>query len=344
MHDPAPSEYFSITNDVADRLLRGSHQLAGVPEGDRSLVLRAALDAVPEAAGLIGPTAGLFADGDSSASRLSFSCLSAAATFPHARRDQIADLGALTAILFGIDDITDNIAGQWSRHDISAFFGQLGAIVSGEPAQPSAPGPAGQALRAWQVWCARFREHAGAAVHAQTLREQLELAGAAMIREGVWSAGGEPWPAYEDYVTNGALTILYPTWWAAALAICGPAPADAGHWRSSARVTALGAACMRLANDIRTFERERSEGKPSSVLILERAGLATEAAVERVHAHFAELDAEFLAALTEVPEPLAGIAEGQRRNVAFNGGWYMARDTHAYTVRELTRDVGTYVD
>ncbi|MEV1176573.1 terpene synthase family protein [Nonomuraea sp. NPDC049784] len=344
MSDPALSGYFSISNDLVDRLLRGSHQLAGVPEEDRSGVLRAALDAVPEAAELVRPYPHLLADGDSSASRLAFSCLSAAATFPQARPDQIADLGTLIAILFGFDDIADNIAGQWSHRDIAAFFEQLCLIVSGEPPQTSAEGALGQGLHVWQAWCDRFRGHEGAAVHASTLREQLELAGAAMIRERRWAAGEEPWPSYEEYVANGSLTILYPTWWAAALAICGPAPADAEHWGSTARITGLGAACMRLVNDVRTFEREKSEGKPSSVLILECQGMTTEAAVQRVFAHYAELNAAFLAAIGELPSLLAGVGEGQRKNVAFNGGWYMARDTHAYTVQELVRDADTYAD
>ncbi|MEQ4722732.1 terpene synthase family protein [Nonomuraea sp. B19D2] len=325
-----------------DRLLRGAHQLAGVPEEDRGAVLRAGLDAVPEAAGLVRPYTSLFADGDSSASRLAFSCLSAAATFPHARPDQIADLGTLITILFGIDDIADNIAGQWTHRDITAFFEQLCSMISGAPPRAGAEDAVGQGLHAWQEWCARFRGHAGAEVHAPMLREQLERAGFAMVRERRWAAGDEPWPAYDEYLANGSLTILYPTWWAAALGICGPAPADAEHWGSIERVTSLGAACMRLANDIRTFERERNEGKPSSVLILERAGMTTEAAVERVFAHYAELHAVFLAALAELPAPLAGIADGQRRNVAFNGGWFMARDTHAYTVQELVRDADTY--
>ncbi|MEU6715312.1 terpene synthase family protein [Nonomuraea sp. NPDC046802] len=344
MSDSTPSEYFGIGNEVVDRLLHGSHQLAGVPDEDRSVVLRAALDAVSEAAELVRPHPDLFADGDSSASRLSFSCLSAAATFPHARPDQIADLGMLTTILFGVDDIADNIAGQWSHGDINAFFRELCGIVSGEFPQVNADDPVGQALHVWHEWCARFRRHAAATAHAPVLEEQLELAGGAMVRERLWAAGGEPWPTYEEYVANGRLTILYPTWWAAALVICGPVPADAEHWEAITRITTLGAACMRLANDIRTFERERREGKPSSVLILERAGLTTEVAVERVHAHYAELNTAFLAALAELPAPLAGIGEGQRRNVAFNGGWFMARDTHAYTVRDLARDVDTYAD
>ncbi|TMR96212.1 terpene synthase family protein [Nonomuraea basaltis] len=347
MSDADPSGYFSIRNDVVDRLLQGAHRLAGVPEEHRSAVLRAAAEAVSDAAELLRPYTGLFADGDSAASRLSFSCLSAAATFPHAPPDQIADLGALTAILFGIDDIADDIAGQWSHRDVAAFFARLRAMVSGAPPQTStapadAADPMGQALHAWQGWCDRFHAHPGAATHVPTLVERLELAGAAMARERVWAAGSEPWPAYDDYLANGRITILYPTWWAAALAICGPAPADAAHWGSIAPATAFGAACMRLANDIRTFERERGEGKPNSVLILERSGMTVEAAVERVSTHIAELNGAFAAALAELPPELADVAEGQRRSVAFNGAWYMARDTHAYTVQDLVRDADAH--
>jgi hypothetical protein len=325
-----------------DRLLNRSHQLAGVPERDRSTVLSAALDSVPLGERLLRPYTSLFADGDNSASRLAFSCLSAAATFPRAGRNEIADLGTLTAILFGLDDIADNVAGHSSDRDVVELFDRLAAVLDGEPVTADATDLVGQALYAWQAWCTRFRAHPGAAAHLPTLRKRLDLAGAAMARERVWAAGGEPWPAYEEYLANGRITILYPTWWAAALAVCGPVPADVAHWESIAPATALGAACMRLANDIRTFERERREGKPNSVLILERAGMTIEAAVERVSTHIAELNAAFAAALAELPPELADIAEGQRRSVAFNGAWYMARDTHAYTVRELAGDVDTH--
>lgn len=350
MSDPGGHAYFGIRNDLADRLLKGSHQLAGVLEGDRGAVLRAALDAVPEAAGLLRPFPVLFADGESSASRLAFSCLSAAATFPLARRDQIAELGALTAILFGLDDIADGIAGDWSDNDFTAFIARLRAMSAGPPfaapepaaSEPVADGPIEQVLSAWQAWCARFHGHAGAAVHAPNLGRRLELAGAAMVRERAWAAGRAPWPEYADYLANGLLTILYPTWWAAALAIRGPIPAEAAHWASIEPATHLGAACMRLANDIRTFEREKAEGKPNSISILENAGTETARAVTRVSAHIGELDAEFRAALAELPAELAEIAEGQRRSVSFNGRWYLARDTHAYTVQELAGDLESH--
>ncbi|MEV4468522.1 terpene synthase family protein [Nonomuraea salmonea] len=339
MSDPS-SAYFDIRNDLADRLLKASHQLAGVPGRDRAAVLTAALDAVPEADRLLRPHTTLFADGDSASSRLAFSCLSAAATFPAATRDQIADLGALTAVLFGMDDIADSIAGDWSDADVDAFFGRIKGVLSGsEPGGASGEaGPMAAALSAWRAWCARFRAHPGAAAHTSSLLGQLDLAGAAMALERRWAIGGEPWPGYDRYLANGGLTILYRTWWAAALGVCGPEPARTEHWAAIEPATALGAECMRLANDLRTFERERREGKPNSVLILERAGTSTEAAVERVSAHIAELNAAFDAELRRLPAELAGVVEGQRRSVAFNGAWYMARDTHAYTVRELAED------
>lgn len=337
------SAYFTIRNDLADQLLERSHQLAGVPEQDRGHILKAALDAVPEVERLLRPYAALFAEGDSTASRLAFSCLSAAATFPRARESQIADLGALSSILFGVDDIADNVAGDWTDRDVIALFQRLSSVLSGAPIEPDAGmEPMEQAIHAWQAWCARFRAYDGAEAYVPSLMEQLELTGAAMARERVWATGGEPWPSYEEYMANAGLTFLYHTWWLAALGICRPVPADAAHWRSIGRLTDLGASCLRLANDIRTFERERSEGKPNSVLILERAGMSTEAAVERVSAHIVELNADFSAAIAELPAGLEGVAEGQHRCVSFSGGWYMARDTHAYTVRDLAEDADAH--
>ncbi|MEV0821559.1 terpene synthase family protein [Nonomuraea rubra] len=353
MNDPV-SAYFDIRNDLADRLLEQSHQLAGVPEQDRGAVLEAALDAVPEVERLLRPYASLFADGNSAASRLAFSCLSAAATFPHARREQIADLGALSTILFGVDDITDNLAGDWTDRDIVVLFGDLASVLSGPPlpvdagADAGAAGDAGarpvdEAMAAWQSWCARLHRYDGAGAYLPILRAQLERTGEAMARERVWATGGEPWPAYEEYLPHAAVTFLYHTWWLAALAICGPAPADApAVWRSIEQVTDLGAACLRLANDVRTFQRERHEGKPNAVLILEGAGTSTEAAVERVTAHIRRLNAEFAEAIAGLPDGLAWVADGQYRCVTFSGGWYMARDTHAYTVRDLAADADAH--
>lgn len=331
--------YFDIRNDLADSLLKGSHQLAGVPGEDRGIVLRAALDAVPEAAGLMRSYPVLFPDGESSASRLAFSCLAAAATFPLARRDQIADLGVLSAILFGVDDIADSVAGRWSERDFAALCAELPLILSGDADANPSEEPVGQIRAAWAQWCDRFHGYAGAAVHTPNLARQLELAGAAMARERAWAAGREPWPSYEDYLANGKLSFLYPTWWAAALVICGPGPADAGHWTSIEAATHLGSSCLRLANDIRTFEREKAEGKPNSVSILQATGMTTEAVVPRIAAHIDELDAAFRAELVNVPAELEDIAEGQRRSVSFSNRWYMVRDTHAYTVHDLSRDV-----
>ncbi|GAA2204857.1 hypothetical protein GCM10009850_005790 [Nonomuraea monospora] len=339
MIDPE-SAYFGIRNDLADQLLEQSHQLAGVPEQDRGDVLKAALDAVPEVEGLLRPYTSLFADGNSAASRLAFSCLSAAATFPHARREQIADLGALSTILFGVDDITDNIAGNWTDRDIVALFRDLAAVLSGaSPAPATGTRPVDEALRAWQAWCARFHRYGGAGTYLPDLVAQLGRTGEAMARERVWATGGEPWPAYEEYLPHAAVTFLYHTWWLAALAICGPAPAD---WRSIERVTDLGAACLRLANDVRTFQRERDEGKPNAVLIYERDGLSTGEAVERVSAHIRALNADFAEAVAGLPAGLAWVADGQYRCVTFSGGWYMARDTHAYTVRDLAADADAH--
>lgn len=331
-------EYFGIRNDLADRLMAGSHQLAGVPEPDRGPVLRAAVEAVPLAADWLRPFPALFAEGDSSASRLAFSCLSAAATFPRAELDQIASLGALTTILFGVDDIADGIAGSWSDRDFAAFFQRLPAILTGGAPPEGAGGPVTELLEAWRQWCERFHRYPGAAEHAAEFAVQLEIAGAAMGRERGWTSGVEAWPSYSGYLANGMITILYHTWWTAALGVCGPLPARAAHWTAIEHATDLGGSCLRLANDIRSFERERAEGKPNSISILERSGLSTAQAVAQVSAHVDELDAAFLKELGELPAELAGVAEGQRRSVAFNGGWYRARDTHAYTVQDLGDD------
>ncbi|MGV9304087.1 terpene synthase family protein [Nonomuraea sp. NPDC003727] len=330
--------YFGIRNDLADRLLTGSHQLAGVPAEDREVVLRAALDAADEAAALLRPYPVLYADGRSSASRLAFSCLSAAATFPHARRDQIADLGALTTILFGVDDIADSIAGQWSEPEVAAFFTELPAILTGRSHADGSESPPAQVLSAWAQWCRRLHDRPGASVHVPALARQLQLAGEAMNRERAWAARRQPWPSYDAYLANGMLTILYHSWWSAALIVCGPEPAEAAHWTAIEPATDLGASCLRLANDIRTFQREKAEGKPNAVSILERAGMTATAAIPRIAAHIDTLEADFTAELAKLPAELAGIADGQNRSVAFNGRWYMARDTHAYTVGDLAAD------
>lgn len=345
MSSTNPRSYFAIRNDLADTLLKGSHQLAGVPEGSRGAVLRTALDAVPEAAGSLRAHPVLYADGESSASRLAFSCLSAAATFPDASLDRIAHLGALTVILFGVDDLADGTAGgsgTWSEHDLSAFFARLAGRLTGEDTEKEPGGPAGQVVDAWTRWCADFRGHPGAAVHAPVLARQLLLAGDAMARERAWSTGRAPWPSYDDYLPVATISFLYHAWWAAALAVCGPAHAHTAHWTAIEPATGLGASCLRLANDLRSFERERAEGKPNAISILERAGLSTAAAVARVAAHADELEAALRAALARPPAELAPIARAQLNCVAFNGRWYRARDTHAYTVRELAGDADAH--
>lgn len=338
-----PQGYFVIRNELADSLLKGSHQLAGVPEPDRRRVLHTALEVVPEAAEHLRPYPVLYADGESSASRLAFSCLSAAATFPDAAREQIIDLAVLTMILFGIDDIADGVAGPSAERDHGAIFAALPAILGRTSRAPAPGSPVEQILAAWSRWCDRFHGYAGAASHLSRLSRHVELVGEAMGRERAWAEARDPWPSYADYLANGVHSITYPVWWVAALAVCGPEPAREAHWASIEPATHLGAACMRLANDIRTFEREKAEGKPNSISILQREGLSTREAVARVTAHIDELDTAFRRALAGLPAELAGIAAAQIRSVSFNGRWYLARDTHAYTVGELADDARTHV-
>ncbi|RAY15860.1 hypothetical protein DPM19_08850 [Actinomadura craniellae] len=328
--------YFDIHNAVVGSVLPDAHPLKGIPVEDLDAVLDGAVATTRSVSELLRPYSVLYPDGRRTESRLAFCCLSAAATFPGAAIDVLTDMAALTMLLFGVDDVTDEIVESCTDEQFESFTTDLYAVLAGGAAGEWDPaGPAGQVLAAWSLWSERFHARPIAGAHVAEVIEQLKVAQRALTRERRWTAGTAPLPSYAEYLDNGLVTCFYPLWWVAALGVCGPEPAVTEHARQIESATRVGASCIRLANDVRSFEREKREGKHNAISVLQSAGASEDEAIRRVLDHIAELTVEFEAGLSSFPAELAAIADWQRRSVRFHHHWFMARDTHGFSVTEL---------
>jgi terpene synthase-like protein len=147
-------------------------------------------------------------------------------------------------------------------------------------------------------------------------------------------------PSYADYLATGRYSIGGPPhMWAAIITSDDPStPAHLDHLRT---MEELASTCIRLANDLQSYEKEVAEGKINALVILSRALVArgvtpsdayTQAAA-RVHADIAaglaQLGVLRAAAVTSTGKPEAAIDNIAR----FVCDFYTAHDYHTFVAQ-----------
>jgi hypothetical protein len=130
---------------------------------------------------------------------------------------------------------------------------------------------------------------------------------AGMLVERRWHAGlahGDL-PGYDGYLANALRTISVRPYAMTACVLAGERAAAVDFDRLDPMIEAA-ARCFRLANDIRSDERERAEGKPNAVWLLQRelmaAGMPASWAMEAARARLRAERAADLARLDAMRE------------------------------------------
>jgi Terpene synthase family 2, C-terminal metal binding len=334
-------DYFGIRNPATDRLLGPVHPLGSFPPADREATLRGAAGLLPPFAERAGQYQVLAAGGtDADRSRLAFCALHDVIVLPHAEPGQHLDSCMFGLLGFAFDDITDRVVGDYRDDQIEAFAADCVRVVqaAGDPVGHR-PGtdPASQVLAALSETCARVRGYPAASTHYPNMLRHWQAHATATVRELRWSADRDQWPTYPDYLANGAVTSYFGTWWAAVLIIAGPLPARPAHAELVRRASAQISTAGRILNDIRTSEREKADGTPNAVAILEATGLDRPAVLGRLLAAVDRHRADLEAVLAGYPPELQSFGRCQHRQLAFMHDWYLARDTHGFSLAELAQ-------
>jgi hypothetical protein len=147
-------------------------------------------------------------------------------------------------------------------------------------------------------------------------------------------------PSYEEYVATGRYSIGGPPHiWAAVITSDDPStPAHLDHLRAMEQ---LASRCIRLANDLQSYQKEVDEGKINALVILSRelraTGVPEELAYEQAAARVQEDIAcglEQLSALRNASVTETGRPEAAIDNVArFVCDFYTHHDYHTWLAR-----------
>lgn len=140
-------------------------------------------------------------------------------------------------------------------------------------------------------------------------------------------------PSYNEYLDAGKKSIASPIVCAVMLAVLAPAVDSEviNHYTSALdELMFTGGACVRLANDVRSYTREvEIEQRPNSMMILMLSERLREAAAE---AEVIRRASEFLLAMdglaADLPASLRPWAKAIRTFTALMRDWYMVREFH----------------
>ena len=144
-------------------------------------------------------------------------------------------------------------------------------------------------------------------------------------------------PSYEEYVATGRYSIGGPPHiWAAMITSDDPStPAHLDHLRAMEK---LASTCIRLANDLQSYQKEVKEGKINALVILSREltanGVSEDGAYKQAEAHVrADIAAglQQLTALREAAVTQTGRPEAAIDNIArFVCDFYTHHDYHTF--------------
>jgi hypothetical protein len=165
-----------------------------------------------------------------------------------------------------------------------------------------------------------------------------------MLQEYHWrsrfrDAGVEALPTYEEYVATGLYSIGGPPHvWSALIAVGDASTPSHITWLRS--LEHLACTCIRLANDLQSYQKEMREGKINGPLILTQGliamGLSPQEAFKQaeatVRAHI-QRDLRKLAQLRKTPHTASGQPETAIDDIArFVCDFYASHDYHTVSV------------
>ena len=269
-------------------------------------------------------------------------CLTLAVPDPYCDVAALQPAVRLVAWIFAVDDLTDE--GNVSPDEVWARLERCLQRLESAQAPGEAEDPLYQGL--WEI-----REDVARLPLFSALRKDWERSLRQLVdsmrREHQWSTRyrefpEQPLPTYSEYVENGRCSVgVLPIFLSAFMAVGKP--------EMLARLPALfvleqqAASCIRLANDLRSYEKEMAEGKLNSIVLVrrelaQREGLSEAAALERAVAFTRERIKEGLAQC-EVLARAEGNPPGWAelfliRIAGFSCDFYTHHDYHHSLTRE----------
>ena len=246
-----------------------------MPELDQPRVLARALELVPLLEAWTRPYPSILP------LRVPSVSLAAASILPTADIATQLLMTRLSMIFFALDDVIDGTLGSHSPAERYHMLDEIVTIVKSRGTEPSYPEAIPAGASPWDQVChslaALCRDVYG--IHQERgfypyFVKYVDGAMEGMKKELHWQqelkAGG-PLPSYDLYMESAKISILAPAVMGLILSIQHEVPATsdrAALERQLDEITVIVGICVRLANDLRSYERERTiEKTPNAVWI-----------------------------------------------------------------------------
>lgn len=334
-------------------------ELSGIPPVDRAHVLQTALSIYPEVENWVAQFPAFLPQ------RIAAVCLALTATAPYAQPSVIVKASILSLIICAVDDLLDITEGFV---DIRLTVEQMEAMLtlyvklvqsSGNSTYRDYPNlirvfptinesqPWVQIANVLTKVCQELQKFPAAAIYYSIFAKHFELGLEAHHTELHWSQAFKEtgtYATYEQYLLNSRKSIGAPLVLSSLLAMVGePVDSEFSVTPPYANLETLldevmltCGSSMRLANDIRSFERERQAQKPNSLLILMLTQGCSEKEAEGIV--LKEID-KYLQKMEEpislLPFSLSAWGDYARRMTWFTCAWYQTREFHDFTKQML---------
>lgn len=328
-------EYFEVKNS-----LRENSETAGINAESEAKIKTLAERLVKPTGVWVAPYPVI------SSKRIKSVCLALAATTPD-EEEEVALVGVLLSLLlFALDDVADGVAGSYSDAEIEQILACYAHIAADgqnlsqiRQSYPDLPYSDDQAW--WQVAqaLARFSQELKnrpmAEPYYRFYARRFSLLMPSMVNENRWklanlSSGNLP--EFQVYLNNGQESIAFPTVMSGTLVAMG----QPTNWQYAdlepllEKFTLCAGATVRLANDLRSYQREALEGKPNSVSILMGQGQSEKTTIEELKALALDRLNQATAMIPALPAPLVNWGEAVLRSAKFSYYFYLANEFHSY--------------
>lgn len=269
--------------------------------------------------------------------RLDSMARSCAEACPGARPESVLQLAIFCMVLFGIDDLADRALGPMSDEEIGAHLRQFARLVRDGGLTSAAPPPhaPGQVHRALAEFCRSLpHDRPAYALFTRHLTGMLVGMEEEVAMSRAFAERGEL-PDWDSYVEMGTRTVGIPPVGAVLLALEGPAEPVLDE--RVEQLLSCAARCIRFANDLRSYAREVTEGKPNSISLLMRARAFTEAQARAAVAAARDAESAQLPGLVAaLPAELRPWGDAFHRYTTFIRDWYAVAELHE-AVQQLPR-------
>lgn len=279
-------------------------------------------------------------------------CLTMAATASFLGVRELLPAARLSMWLFAVDDLCDEGAGDGRARLDEQLCRRLDRCVAllGETGGAIPEDPLARAMRDIREELLGFESFT---VLRPAMMEELRALLRGMLREEQWSAAyrassGALFPSSSDYLENaGVYSIGVLPVYQCLLVTMGDA-SIAPHLPRLMELGREAALSIRLANDLRSYERELAEGKLNSLGILQREletrkGLEAAAALEAARAEVKARMADALARSVKLGRGARTDSSHPERYVtdliSFVGDFYAHHDYHHTLVKQDGNDI-----